>query len=128
MSGRPYKKTPECEQSIIDLLSEGNTRKTSCIASGISEDTFARWIKEDEDFAGSVKKAEEEAVARNVKVIHEASKSTWQAAAWWLERRRPDDFRVRNDVNHSGALKVEVSYIDEGSNQSPEESPGPSEG
>jgi len=123
MSGKITKRTDENAKKITDLLRAGNTRRTSCSVAGISEDTFARWLKDDADFAESVKGAEETAVARNVALIQQAAQGgTWQAAAWWLERRRPDDFRVRNDVNHSGGLKVQVVYSDESTNQSTEAS------
>ena len=40
----------------------------------------------------AVQKAESDAVARNVAVIQTAAKKSWQAAAWWLERRYPEEF------------------------------------
>lgn len=121
------KYSPEMTQRICELLQAGNTQKTSAIASGISEETFYTWMKEKPEFSESVKKAEEAAVARNVAIINKAASKSWQAAAWWLERRRPDDFRVRNDVNHSGGLKVEVVYGDESTNQPTEASSEPSD-
>jgi hypothetical protein len=45
------------------------------------------------DFWDAIKKAEAEAVFDRVQCIKAASdKGTWQAAAWWLERRYPDEF------------------------------------
>ena len=35
---------------------------------------------------------------RNVKVIRDAAGKEWQAAAWWLERRRPGDFGKREPL------------------------------
>ena len=82
------KYTPETVERICQFLKAGNTRKTSAIASGISEETFYTWMKEKLEFSESIKRAEEEAVARNVAIINKAAGDTWQAAAWWLERRR----------------------------------------
>ena len=113
MTGRPTKRTPEAEAKIIELLKAGNTRKTACIAAGISEDTFARWRKDDEDFADAIEKAEEEAVARNVAIIQRAAITTWQAAAWWLERRRRSDYALKQEVENSGELIVKVKYADQ---------------
>lgn len=91
MAGKS-KQSPEIIKRIIDLLRAGNTRKTSSIAAGISEDTFARWLASNADFADAVKKAEEEAVARHVAIIAKAAERSWQASAWWLERRRREDY------------------------------------
>jgi len=95
---RRSKRTPEREKKIIDLLKAGNTRKTSYTAAGITDKTFAAWLKTS-DFSDAVKVAEEEAVARNVMVIANAAKKSWQAAAWWLERRRPEDYARRDNYD-----------------------------
>jgi hypothetical protein len=45
------------------------------------------------DFADAVQKAESDAEVRMVAEIAQAARGgTWQAAAWWLERRRPLDY------------------------------------
>ena len=93
------KYTPQVVEQICNLLKGGNTRKTSAIASGVGEDTFYRWMREKSEFSESVKKAEEIAVARNVAIINKAAGDTWQAAAWWLERRRPADFSKQDKVD-----------------------------
>jgi len=99
---KAYKQTPETVEKILQFLRAGNTRKTASIASGISEDTFARWLKET-DFADQVKQAEEMATARNVGLIMQAAAKDWRAALAWLERRRPADWKERKDIGlHQG--------------------------
>lgn len=88
---RTSKRTPERVKKICDLLRNGNTRKTAFTLAGISHETFARWLS-NREFRELVENAEEEAVARNVAMVVSAGKKNWQAAAWWLERRRPDEF------------------------------------
>ena len=85
--------------SICNLLKAGNTRRTSAIAGGISEETFYVWMKSKSEFSESVKKAEAEAEARNVAIINQAGKTSWQASAWWLERRRKEDFGKQDRVD-----------------------------
>jgi transposase len=98
--GRPTKRTPETEKKILDILRAGNTRKTAYSVVGVSDTAFANWLN-NLDFLEAVKKAEEEAVARNVAVINQAAQKSWQAAAWWLERKRPEEWRERKSINLS---------------------------
>lgn len=79
------------------------------------------------EFLDAVKKAEEEAVVRNVAIINKAASTSWQAAAWWLERRRPADFSIKQLQEHSGGLRIEVTYADS-ANPTPPVSPEPTDG
>lgn len=106
------KYTPQVVEQICNLLKGGNTRKTSAIAAGISEETFYTWMREKLEFSESVKKAEEIAVARNVAIINKAAGDTWQAAAWWLERRRRDDFGKHDKVDINATVK-DVTALNE---------------
>lgn len=88
-AGRISKYSPERVERILSLLRAGNTRNTSAQASGISVDTFGRWLVAHADFAQAVKESEAEAEASHVQNIATAAvKGSWQASAWWLERRR----------------------------------------
>jgi len=46
--------------------------------------------------------------ARNVGIIKTAAETTWTAAAWWLERRRPADFGKRERHEHTGPGGAEI--------------------
>ena len=81
----------------------------ACARAGISQDTFGRWRKQSADFAEEVKKAEAEAIARNVTVIQKAAGTSWQAAAWWLERRHPNDFARTERLQHGGPEGKEIT-------------------
>jgi hypothetical protein len=75
---------------------------------------LARWLAENVDFRDSIEKAEGEAELRNLQVIQDATRTTWQAAAWWLERKHKADWSSR--VEQTGAdgspVKVIVEYAD----------------
>jgi len=100
IAGRKPKLTKELQDRICQLISAGNYIKTACEASGISEQTFLNWKNWGEkkghglyfEFFESVKRAEAIAIAKNVTVIQIASQNSWQAAAWWLERKYPKDW------------------------------------
>jgi len=45
MAGRPTKYNEETETRITQALRAGNTRRAACAYAGISQDTFANWLK-----------------------------------------------------------------------------------
>ena len=90
---RPTKYTPETVKRIVDALAAGNTRRAAAAYGGIDEDTLGRWLRRYADFADAVKNAEAQAEVGHVARIAQASAAgTWQASAWWLERRRHADW------------------------------------
>lgn len=96
---RPTKYSDELATQICKALTAGNTRKDSYTMAGISADTFAAWLKRFSAFLVSVKAAEAEARVRNVAIINNAAVKNWKAAAWWLERKDPDNWRARSQVD-----------------------------
>lgn len=114
MAGRPSKYTPERAQRIVDVLKAGNTRRAACAFAGVTDETFANWQRRYLDFLEAVQKAEAEAEVRNVAIVQQAAKTKWQAAAWWLERRRSADYAQHIKEEKSGEVKVSVVYSDQG--------------
>ena len=108
--GRKTKLNPQLQERICQLISAGNYIRTACQAVGISGQTYINWMKRGEksqkgsyfEFFEAVKKAEAQAIARNVAVIQSAAKETWQAAAWWLERKHPQDWGKKERHEHVG--------------------------
>ena len=121
-SGRAGRPRKALDQERVDRVLQGIKLGLpfvhACARAGISQDTFARWRKRSADFAEEVKKAEAEAIARNVTLIQKAAGTSWQAAAWWLERRHPQDFARTERLHHAGAegkeIKIKVVYEDQG--------------
>jgi hypothetical protein len=90
---RRTKHTTERAETIVKALRDGNTRQTACRLAGVDLHTLARWMARFASFASAIEKAEAEAEGANVANIRrEADGGTWQASAWWLERRRRDDW------------------------------------
>ena len=109
MNMAKLKLNTEVTNAICQALRAGNTRHDSAVYGGICETTFYEWLKKADEgkepyteFSEAVKKAEADAIVRNVAIIQKAANDgTWQAAAWFLERRRPDDWgRDRNTNNN----------------------------
>ena len=119
MAGRPTKYTPEAVKIITDAIKEGLSFRDSCAMAGISEDTFADWRKDKADFSEAVEKAVAEFKKQNLIAIRAAGlkklkdgslSGSWQANAWLLERRFPQEFgrTVQEQVGKDGgAIKHE---------------------
>jgi hypothetical protein len=76
----------------------------------ISPPTFYRMM-EDVTFRDAVERAEGEAEATFTVIVAEAATKSWQAAAWWLERRKHSDFAQRSVVDMTVDYKREAERI-----------------
>jgi hypothetical protein len=91
--GRPSKYTPERVKRITDALAAGNSRRAAAAYGGISDDALGAWVRNFADFAEAVKSAEAQAEVSHVANIAQAARGgSWQASAWWLERRRHQEW------------------------------------
>jgi hypothetical protein len=83
---------------IVAALRAGNTRTASARLSGIDYATLKRWCRLSAPFCAALEKAEAEAEQKYVRnITGAASAGQWQAAAWWLERRRSGAWRKPAD-------------------------------
>ena len=72
--------------------------------------TCYRWM-DDVAFRNEVEKAEAQAEAAYTSLVQTAALTSWQAAAWWLERRKYMDFGRRDRVEVKIDLKAEVAKL-----------------
>lgn len=99
---RPTKLTPELQAAVVQAIAAGNTRHDAAEYAGVGMRSLYRWLARGRKAKGgryrhlwqAVKKAEADAVVRNVAIIQKAAQKTWQAAAWWLERKRGEDWSL----------------------------------
>lgn len=86
------KLTPDVKDRLLQAVQLGATYTMACQYAGVSEDSFARYRK-DASFADAVKEAEARGVMGWLaKIEKAANEGTWQAAAWKLERRYPEQY------------------------------------
>ena len=104
------KDKPETIDSILGLLRSGNPRKIAVQASGVSMDSFLRWVREDMSFADNVRKAESMAVADRLQNISAAGKrGDWKADTWVLERTHKDIFGEKESKNNNLAVQININ-------------------
>jgi hypothetical protein len=98
--GRISKLTDDAQKVIVQSIAAGLPAKFAAQRAGIDESTFHLWMRKGRrategphfQFFQSVKRAEADAIARNVAIIQKAASKSWQAAAWWLERGYHKEF------------------------------------
>lgn len=121
---RPSKLTPELKKEICNYIRAGNTPEVSAVIAGISSRTFYLWMEKGKKFKSgkflqflqSIKKAEKESQAWHVQNIRKASEDTWQASAWFLERRFPGEWAKweHRQLEHSGKIDSDVVRVEVG--------------
>src|SRR5580704_13853511 len=99
--------TPDVEKLILEAIALGSPKTRAAELAGITHPTLFRWIEQGEadlerdldtelsTLCTSIKKAEGAFVAYALQQIHDAAPKQWQAAAWLLERRHPEDWALR---------------------------------
>lgn len=96
---RPYQiaGAPDRFEAVCEALAQGNTRKAAARRAGVGRATLYRWL-EVESLRDTIKKAEADAEFEMVTAVRAAAQDTrtWQAAAWWLERKMPDVWGKRD--------------------------------
>jgi hypothetical protein len=92
-AGCKGKYTTELATKICEKIAKGIPNKFAAGTCGISQDTFYRWKNKYPEFSEMVEKAGSDAVELYCDVVTEAAKDgSWQAAAWWNERRHRREF------------------------------------
>lgn len=91
---------PDRFESVCEALAAGNTRKAAARLAGVGRATLYRWL-EVESLRDTIKKAEADAELEMVAAVRRAAHDArnWTAAAWWLERKMPDEWGKRDRLD-----------------------------
>ena len=119
--GRPCKLTPETQAKIVEAIRLGVTYDQACNYAGVSYRAFRFWMIDGEkategpyfQLFHAVKNAEGSAVVGwMAKIEKAASDGDWHAAAWKAERRYPDSYGKRTNIQLSKKdLEAEYNAI-----------------
>jgi hypothetical protein len=86
--------TAPCPECYPDAKPKAKAKKKTTL--------YRMLDRDDGTLVTAIEKAEGEAEATYTKIVADAAVKNWTAAAWWLERRRPDDFARRERVEMTG--------------------------
>jgi hypothetical protein len=103
---RPTKLTPATEKVILDALRDGATRTAAFEAAGLHRSQIPRLMRRFASFRAAVIGAEASAEIQATATVRAAiAAGGWRAAAWWLERRRHQDWGRRDRVEIVDAVR-----------------------
>lgn len=90
--------------AVINRLHEGFlcglTITQACIYAGICRDTYYDWMKKRPDLAKRMELAQLNPFLMAKKTIMDNMRSP-DVAKWWLERKSPDEFSTKQEVDHT---------------------------
>ena len=118
--GRPTKLTKKLQEDICGYIENGASFKDACLLANIDITTFCNWRKQgkiDEgnnkdsiysNFSKATKKAEATFKIYHVQQITKASREQghWQASAWLLERKYPDEYGKYDRLKITGDMNI----------------------
>ena len=109
--------TKEHIKEAVKLRKAGALDKDIASYIGVRPDTFSKWINHPRtpnqtQLAQALKKAESEYRTNLLTIIYnEAANKTWQAAAWLLERKYPDEFARKDRSSISAKIESVPTFI-----------------
>jgi transposase len=109
----------EMSKRICDNIKIGMSYKGAALSAGIVESTFYEWLAKGnkaksgmyKEFSESVSKANGEARKALVARVH--LNKDWRSDAWILERRFPDEWNKKDNVDLSIGGDINVIIKDE---------------
>jgi transposase-like protein len=122
-TGRPTKLTPELQEEILRGIRAGAYPEVAAQRVGIGSSTFYQWMQRGRqareaghpdqftEFAEAVEEAKGHAETRAVAVVLKAAEKSWRAAAWWLERTRPQRYGHKHTLEHGGDPENPLTMI-----------------
>jgi hypothetical protein len=117
--GRPSKFTEEVRARVLEAIASGVPRRVGAEYAGISERTLQTFLARARDaqsgpylqFSQALKKAEATAVIAAVGRIRNHGRDSWQADAWWLERRYPEEWGRQDRTKLDAQLQEAAEQI-----------------
>lgn len=122
---------PTIEEQFLKAVELGMSYVQACNYAGIDQTTFFQWQRKAEQaerkaeesgttaykniyvkFINKVRKARSKCQARHLtRITQAADDGTWQASAWILERRFPEDFGEKTETSLSDSKITIVTEV-----------------
>lgn len=107
------KLTKQVKQKVKECLELGMNYKDTCAVAGISFETFNTWRKKKPEFSELVTSAEAKCAETALKSVRVGQIKDWRAGAWWLERRRPEEYREKKELIVDKPVLIQDMFPDD---------------
>ena len=112
------KLTDEVQGKIVSALKAGNYFDAACKYAGVTERTGYNWLAKGRkaksgvhfQFVQAIENASGSAEVATVAILRNSMPKSWQAAAWWLERRFPKKWGRRTFTTVEG-LEAFMAFL-----------------
>ena len=107
--GRPTKYKPEMCETVIELMKEGASQYEVLATLGISEDTFYRWKKDNEEFSESIKRGSQLSQAwweRKGRISLDDRQ--FNSTLWYMNMKNRFKWADKQEVKNEGITTVIV--------------------
>lgn len=109
----------ETASTIITFIRGGAFAETAAAAAGISKSTLYEWLRRGRrrgrgpmfQFAEETETAHAQSEVNAIGIIGKAAAAgAWQAAAWHLERKYPERWGRRDQIEHTGPGGISATF------------------
>jgi len=105
--GRPTKYKPEMCKTVVELMSEGASQYEVLATLGISEDTFYRWKKENEEFSESIKRGSQLSQAWwEKKGRISLDDRQFNSTLWYMNMKNRFKWADKQEVKNEGSVTI----------------------
>lgn len=108
--GRPTKYSKDLLDDVRERALQGQTDEEIAAGINVSRSTLALWKARHPEFSDALKSWKGEADDQVEHTLYrKALSGDTTACIFWLKNRRKDDWRDKQDVEHTGAINVYVN-------------------
>lgn len=121
--GAPTRCTPELAEAVASYIREIGFVSVAIGKAGLTSNVHYEWMQKGEEdiaagrgdspfavYATTIKNAQAEFQYRQLRVVQEG-KQGWQSRAWMLERSDPQQYAIRQRVEHSGRVETGTAPV-----------------
>lgn len=102
-TGPKAPKNIEKIEELCQLLAQGHSVEASCVGANLARRTLYRWLDEDEELLDRIEDAKlagEGSILAEMR-SHINAKQDWKGLAWILERRWPERYSAKREIEVS---------------------------
>jgi hypothetical protein len=108
----PNKMKEDIVKSILESIEVGMSITDACELAGVNRGSFYVWKNKEGEASKLLRGAELKAKKRNIGLVNKAAvERDWRAAAWWLERKYPEEYSLKDRRVEKGTGEEKIDEL-----------------